>query len=87
MRNIFPEKSYTKCGVEASLRPFYKKSKLGIYLDQQSEMLQSLFLLNVQVEVYQNILKRRCSPLVFTLHKVLKNKKRSGTSFFASFSA
>ena len=24
MRNIFLEKSYTKCGGEASLRPFYK---------------------------------------------------------------
>ena len=27
MRNIFFEKSYTKCGGEASTRPFYKKSK------------------------------------------------------------
>ena len=25
MRNIFLEKSYIKCGGEASLRPFYKK--------------------------------------------------------------
>ena len=25
MRNIFLEKSYTKCGAEASARPFYKK--------------------------------------------------------------
>ena len=51
MRNIFLRKSYTKCGGEASPRPF--KSKLSISLDQQSEMLQSLFLLYVQVEVYQ----------------------------------
>ena len=41
MRNIFFEKSYTKCGGEASSRPFYKKSKL--ILDQQSEMLEGLF--------------------------------------------
>ena len=34
MRNIFLGKSYTKCGGEASPRPFYKKSKLIISLDQ-----------------------------------------------------
>ena len=38
-RNIFPKKSDTKFGGEASPRPFYKKSKLSISLDQQSEML------------------------------------------------
>ena len=37
--NIFLEKSYAKCGEEASPRPFYKKSKLSVSLDQQSEML------------------------------------------------
>ena len=36
---IWSEKSYTKCGGEASPRPFYQKSKLSISLDQQSEML------------------------------------------------
>ena len=39
MINIFREKSYTKCGGEASPIPFNTKSKLGISLDQQSEML------------------------------------------------
>ena len=39
MRNAFLGKSYTKCGGEASSRPFYKKSKLSISLDQWSEML------------------------------------------------
>ena len=29
MGNIFFEKSYTKCGGEASPRPFYKKSKFS----------------------------------------------------------
>ena len=38
MRNIFLEKSDTKCGGEASLKPFYKKSKLNISLNQQSKM-------------------------------------------------
>ena len=39
MRNISLQKLYTKCGEEASPRPFYKKSKLRISLNQQSEML------------------------------------------------
>ena len=34
MRNIFLEKSCTKCGRDASLGPYYKKSKLNISLDQ-----------------------------------------------------
>ena len=38
MRNIFLDKPYTKFGVEASSKPFIKKSKLSITLDQQSEM-------------------------------------------------
>ena len=34
MRNIFVEKSYTRCGGETISRPFSKKSKLSISLDQ-----------------------------------------------------
>ena len=34
MRNIFLEKSYTKCDVEPSPRPFSEKLKLNISLDQ-----------------------------------------------------
>ena len=80
----FLEKSHTNCGGETSLRPFYKKSKLSISLDQQSSMLYSLF-------VYQNILKLKCCALGFTLYKALfffffLKKKRSGTSLPATFS-
>ena len=57
MRNIFLEKLYTKYGGET------KKSKAQ---DQQSNVLQSLFLLYVQVQEYQNILKLRCKTFVFT---------------------
>ena len=32
MRNIFLEKSYTKCRGEASFRPIYKKSNLDYEL-------------------------------------------------------
>ena len=34
MRNIFLEKSYTKCGGETSPRSFSGKSKLSVSLDQ-----------------------------------------------------
>ena len=75
-RNIFFEKSYPKCRREASPRTFYKKSKFSITMDQHSEMLKSLFLLNVHVEIYPNLFKLRCWPLAFTFHKVFFKKKR-----------
>ena len=34
IRNIFLEKSYTKCGGETSPKPFSEKLKLNISLDQ-----------------------------------------------------
>ena len=34
MRNLFPEKSYTKCGGETSPRPFSEELKLSISLDR-----------------------------------------------------
>ena len=34
IRNFFLEKSFKKCGGEASARPFYEKLKLSISLDQ-----------------------------------------------------
>ena len=45
MRNIFLEKSYTKCGGETSPRPFSEKLKLSISLDQLSKVLYNLLLL------------------------------------------
>ena len=58
-RNIFTEKSYTKCVGEASPRPFHKRSKLSLSLDRQSEMLLNLFSFYALVEVHKNILKLR----------------------------
>ena len=43
MRNIFLEKSYTECGRETIARPFSKKSKSSISLDQYSKILYILF--------------------------------------------
>ena len=45
MRNIFAEKSYTKCAAETITRPLSTKSKLRISLDQQCKALNCLFLL------------------------------------------
>ena len=45
MRNIFLEKSYTKCGRKTISGLFSKKSKLSISLDQYSKVLYILFLL------------------------------------------
>ena len=39
IRNIFFWNSYTKCDGETNPRPFSKKSKLIVSLDQQCEML------------------------------------------------
>ena len=45
LRNIFLDKSYTNYGKETIPRPFFKKSKLSICLDQYSKILYILFLL------------------------------------------
>ena len=45
MRNIFLEKSCTKCDGETIPRFFSKKSNVSISLDQYSKVLYSLFLL------------------------------------------
>ena len=72
--------------MEASLIALYKKSKLSVSLDQQSKMLQSLVLLYVKAEVYQNILKLGYWTPAFTLCKAfLITKKSSGTSIPNSF--
>ena len=54
MRNIFLEKSYTKCSGETSPRLFSEKLKLSISLDKWSKVF-SLFLLYAKlraIEVY-----------------------------------
>ena len=49
MRNVFLEKSYTKYGEEIIPRPFSKKTKLSIYLEQQFKFLYSSFLLHAKL--------------------------------------
>ena len=45
VRNIFLEKSYAKYGGETIPRPFSKKSKLNISLDQYYKVSYNLFTL------------------------------------------
>ena len=83
MKSIFLEKSYTKCC--GKTRPFSKKSKLNISLDQYSKVLYSFlffffFFLYSKLRAIE-ILKLRCTPLAFSSYIVfLINKKRSRAS-------
>ena len=55
IRNTFLEKSCTKYSGETIPRPFSKKPKLTIPLDQQNKNLYSLFLLYAKlraIEIY-----------------------------------
>ena len=54
MRNIFVEKPYIKWGGETIPRPFFKKLRLNIALDQNSEVLYSLvFLLHANLRAIE----------------------------------
>ena len=53
------------------------KPKRSIPLGQQSEMLWNLFILQVQVEVYQSIRKLMCWPLNFISYKTFLKSKGS----------
>ena len=54
LRNIFLEKSYTKCVRETIPRPFLKKSKLSIFLEQYSKVLYILFLLFAKLRTIES---------------------------------
>ena len=60
VRNIFLEKSYTKCDEQTIPRLFTKKWQLNISLDQQSKVLYSLLSLYGKlraIEKYQTNLQ------------------------------
>ena len=63
---VFLEKSYTKRGGETIPRPFSKKSKLNISLDQKSKSFIQFFIV-CQVEDYQNIWKLSYSRLSYLI--------------------
>ena len=66
MRNIFLEKSYTKCVGETNPRPFSEKLKLTISLDQWSKVFYSFVFIVWQDEGYRNISKLSSRPLGLT---------------------
>ena len=60
MRNVFCEKQHAKCGGKTSPRPFYKTVKIENISELTAWNVMNLFLLYVQVEIHQNILKLSC---------------------------
>ena len=66
IRNIFLEKSYTKCGGETSPRPLPEKLKLNISLDEQSKVFIQFAFIEWQVKGHQNRSKLSCRLLAFT---------------------
>ena len=84
IKNIFLEELYTKRGGETRLRPFSRKSKLSISLDQQCKNLNCFY--SIPRPGVIKTLKVRYKPLDFTSYKtLLKNKKRPGTSLLDLF--
>ena len=53
MRNIFLEKSYTKCGGKNNPRLFSENIKINISLDQLSKVFYSLFLLYAELRAIE----------------------------------
>ena len=53
MRTLFLENSYTKCGGKTSARPFSKKAKLRMSLDQYYKVLYSLYILYAKLRAIE----------------------------------
>ena len=73
MRNIFFEKSNTKCGGETILRHCTKKSKLSILWIGSLKFYTVCF--HCQAEGYRKILKLSCKPLHFISYKAFLKKQ------------
>ena len=69
MRNMFFEKSCTKCRGETIPRPFSKKSKLDTFLDKWFKVLTLIVFIVCHVEGFHYILKLSCRSLDFTSYK------------------
>ena len=85
IRNIFLEKSCSKGGWETSCRPLSKKLKLKKSLDKKSKVFYGLFLLYLQVDSYQNILKQECRPLGLTSYNNFSKKQKGVWHQFLCF--
>ena len=76
LRNIFLEKSYTKCDGETISRPFSKKSKLSISLDQDSKVLYILFLLFAKLRTIESDWNKAADHLLLPHIKLFQKTKR-----------
>ena len=85
MRNIFLEKSYTKCGAETSSKTFFYKIRIEHTSGPVVSSFTQLIFIVWQVEGYRNISKLSSRPLALTSYKAFFKNKGSGTSFSASF--
>ena len=72
VRNIFPEKSYTKYGGEALPRPFFKKSKIEHI--SSLKFIEFVFIVSPS-KGYRNILKLSYRPLGFNLYTAFLKKE------------
>ena len=84
--SLFLEKSYTKCIEETILRPFSKKSKLSISLDQYSELLFILFLLFGKSKTFESYWNYAADHLLLPHIKLFQKAKRGlDLVFFSHF--
>ena len=81
-------KNLTQNVVENQVPDPFLKNQNCAYFCINSMKCYKVFLLQVYVDIYQNIQKLSCWPLVFTSYKAfLKSKKRFATTLSASTSA
>ena len=76
MRNISLEKSYTKCDVESIPRPFSKKSKLSISLDQLPKVLYSLFYCMPSLELSKYIETKLQTTCFYLIQRFFQKTER-----------
>ena len=74
MRNIFLEKPFTISGEITIPRPFYKKPKLSISLDQQSKVLVSLYLLYAKLRAVKTNWNQAPSHMLLPHIKLFKKQ-------------
>ena len=70
------EKSYTKFGGETCPRPFFKKSKLSVSLDQQANVLYFVFIICPSHGLLKYIDTAVQSTCFFTSYKALSINKK-----------
>ena len=90
MKNIHNilEKLYTKWGVETIPRPFSKKSKLGVFLDQWSKVFTVCFDCMASCGLLKCIETKLLTTFFYLSYKpFLKNKEGSRNSLPALFAA